>query len=142
MTASTSIPLSTESHNAFIEYYKTIQQNSNTLIGAMRSKFEEIDKQYQREKDLTYDNQQSKQANKRGDADKFRNITVPVVMPQVETAVTYQTSVFLQGYPIFGVVSPPAFMDEALQMETVVADQAQRGRWTADIIKSFRGGFK
>lgn len=114
----------------------------NVNRGDLRSRFEEVDRLYQREKDSSYDQQQSKVANKAGDPTKTQNITVPVVMPQVETAVTYQTSVFLTGYPIFGVVTDPAFMDAALQLETKIDNDAERGGWTREISMFFRDGFK
>jgi hypothetical protein len=63
-------------------------------------------------------------------------------MPMVEAAVTYQTSVFLTGHPIFGVVSNPANMDAALQMETVIEEQSVRGGWVRELMMFFRDGFK
>jgi predicted alpha/beta superfamily hydrolase len=60
-----------------------------------------IDLSYMRENDLTIANQRAKLANAYGDADKYQNIVMPVVMPAVESAVVYQSSVFLTGNPIF-----------------------------------------
>jgi hypothetical protein len=77
-----------------------------------------------------------------GDATKFQNITVPVILPQVEAAVTYQSSVFLTGQPLFGIVSNPKTMDQAMQMETVIDDQSTKGGWTAEFMKFFRDCFK
>ena len=34
----------------------------------------------------------AKAANKAGDSDRFQNITIPVVMPQIEAAVVYALS--------------------------------------------------
>jgi hypothetical protein len=67
-----------------------------------------IDLSYMRENDLTKANQRAKLANAYGDADKYQNIVMPVVMPAVESAVVYQSSVFLTGNPIFDVVSDPS----------------------------------
>ena len=108
----------------------------------MRSRMEHIDKVYQRELDLTTAHLKAKQANKLGDSTRFQNMTVPVVMPQVEAAVVYQTSVFLTGEPIFGVVAAPKFIDEALQLETILADEALRGSWARQLMLFFRDGFK
>ena len=36
----------------------------------------------------------------------------------------------------------PATIDEALQMETVIEDQATHGGWVGELIKAFRDGFK
>ena len=84
----------------------------------------------------------AKLANKYGDATKFQNVTVPTVMPQVESAVTYQASVFLASTPLFGVVAPPENMEPALQMETVIEDQAIRGGWVNEFMLAFRDAFK
>jgi hypothetical protein len=142
MASATSTPLSASAQEAFVMYYNNIQINLNNTRDTIRDRFTEIDKVYQREKDLTTENARAKQANKNGDADRFKNITVPVVMPQVEAAVTYQTSVFLTGSPLFGVVAAPEFINEALQLETVIDDEAVMGGWTRDFILSFRDGFK
>jgi hypothetical protein len=103
---------------------------------------QQMDLAYMREQDLTKENAQAKRANTYGDKTKFQNITVPVVLPQVEAAVTYQASVFLTGTPIFGVVSNPQFIDEAVQMETVIDEQAIRGGWVREFMLFFRDGFK
>lgn len=108
----------------------------------MKDQMREVDLAYMREKDLSQEQYQAANANKRGDPTKFQNITVPVVMPQVESAVTYQSAVFLQGHPIFGVTSSPQFIDEAVQMETVIEDQSVKGGWVQHLIKAFRDGFK
>jgi hypothetical protein len=124
-----------------IEYNKyCIQAQASQLD--IREKMRKIDLAYQREEDLTLTNTRAKAANRYGDSDKIQNITVPVVLPQVEAAVTYQSSVFLQGHPIFGVVSNPSSMDAAVQMETVIEDQATRGGWVRQFMLMFRDGFK
>ena len=103
---------------------------------------ERIDREYAREVDFTVTQQNAKLANKLGDANKFQNITIPVVMPQVESAVTYQTSVFLTGTPLFGVAASPDFEDEAMQLESIIDDQAIRGGWIREFTMFFRDGFK
>jgi hypothetical protein len=102
----------------------------------------QIDLAYIRENDFTQENLRAKAANKYGDPTRFQNITVPVVMPMVEAAVTYQSSVFLTGHPIFGVVSNPQTMDAAMQMETVIEEQSVRGGWVRELMMFFRDGFK
>jgi hypothetical protein len=101
-----------------------------------------MDLAYIREGDLSEEQWRARLANRYGDKAKFQNVTVPVVMPIVEAAVTYQASVFLTGHPIFGVVSNPINMDAALQMETVIEDQATRGGWVREFLLFFRDGFK
>lgn len=142
MAAATPIPLSRSSQEAFIAYYNSVQDTLNTVRDTSRSRYEEIDLSYQRETDHTYAHQQSKKANKAGDTSKYQNVTIPVVMPQVEAAVTYQTSVFLTGTPIFGVVSSPSFIDQAVQLETIIDNQAIMGGWTREFMMSFRDMFK
>src|SRR5438093_11777685 len=70
------------------------QYNQNWSI---RDKMREIDLQYQRELDYSIEQFRASQANRKGDKSKFQNITIPIVLPQVEGAVTYQSSVFLTG---------------------------------------------
>lgn len=142
MAASTPAPLSKKSQEAFIEYYNQIIRNTSQFRSNLRHKLLEVDKAYQREMDLSIEQQRAKLANKAGDSDRFQNITVPVVMPQVEAAVTYQTSVFLTGTPLFGCVAKPSFMDEATQMETVIDDEATKGGWQRQFILAFRDAFK
>lgn len=97
---------------------------------------------YAREADRTQENLRAKKANAYGDKDRFQNITIPVVLPQVEAAVTYQESVFLTGIPLFGVVADPQYEDQAMQMETIIDQQATRGGWARELGLFFRDGFK
>lgn len=108
----------------------------------IRSRLEEIDKAYQRETDNLTESRRAEQAVRRGDTKKFRNITMPVVMPQVEAAVAYQQSVFLTGYPIFGVVSYPEFQEEALMLDTIIGEQQIEAGWIAELLGVIRNGFK
>lgn len=101
-----------------------------------------IDLAYAREADLTTENKRAKVANRQGDKDKLQNMTIPVVLPQVEAAVTYQSSVFLTGVPLFGVVADPQYIDQAVQLETTIDDQATRGGWAREFNLFFRDGFK
>lgn len=138
MAASTHIVLSEKSHKAFIIYYQQIQMLQNNSMTARRGRYEIIDKAYQREENKASKNERSKQANRAGDFTKFQDLTVPIVATHVETSVTYQTSVFLQGYPLFGAVAAPEFIDEALQLESIIDDQSIRGGWVKELITFFR----
>lgn len=115
------------------------QYNQNWSI---RDKMREIDLQYQRELDYSIEQFRASQANRKGDKSKFQNITIPIVLPQVEGAVTYQSSVFLTGTPLFGVGAGPQYEDEAIQMETLISDQATYGGWVQEFTKFFRDGAK
>jgi|AntRauTorcE11897_2_1112592.scaffolds.fasta_scaffold04236_3 hypothetical protein len=108
----------------------------------LRARFEGIDRQYMREVDFTEDQWKAKQANLSGDPDKYQNIVLPLVMPQVESAVTYQQSVFLSGFPIFGAAASPEHVDAATQMDTIIGQQQIHGNWVPEILKSLRNGFK
>lgn len=108
----------------------------------IREQMRQVDLAYAREVDATTEQAKAKAANRRGDSTKFQNITVPVVMPQVEAAVTYQSSVFLQGHPIFGVTANPQSIDAAVQMETLIEDQSTKGGWVRELILFLRDGFK
>ena len=130
-----------KSQDGIIEYsrkcYEILSQNWN-----LRTRLTEIDKLYMREGNLSQEQQRARAANKAGDKNRFQDVTVPIVYPAVEAAVTYQASVFLTGTPIFGVVSNPANMDAAMQMETVIEDQSIRGAWVSQLLQNFRNGFK
>ena len=142
MASSTVVTLSEKSQFAFIEYYKGVQSLRNTTRSEMRSQLERIDRAYQREVDRTEEHLNAQAANRNQDPNRFQNMTVPVVMPQVEAAVTHQTSVYLTGQPIFGVVAAPEFMDEALQLESILENQSVRNGWARELMMFFRDGFK
>ena len=134
--------LNTTSQDAFINYFKEVLLTANGVVSAQRTRFEEVDRAYQRETDNTDIQTQSRLQNKAGNVQPIQNVTVPIVMPQIEAAVVYQSSVFLTGVPIFGVVSSAEFIDQALQMETKLDNDAVRGGWTRELMMSFRDGFK
>jgi hypothetical protein len=140
-TADTPFILSKKSHDALLQFEKQCLE-LQTRSWNIRTQMLNIDRAYQREIDFTVEQSRSKTANRYGDPNKFQNITVPVVMPMVEAAVTYQSSVFLTGTPLFGVVANPANIDAALQMETVIEDQSVRGGWVRELMLAFRDGFK
>ena len=142
MVASTVVPLTKKSQAAFIQYYRSVQNLQNVTRQDIRTRLERADKEYQRETDRTEEQRLAKKANREGDSSRFQNMTVPVVMPQVEAAVTHQTAVYLTGSPIFGVVASPTFMDEALQLESILEDNSIRGGWARELMMFFRDGFK
>ena len=117
--------------------YSLLNQQWNT-----REQMRLIDLAYMREQDWTIPNQRARLANRYGDATKFQNVTVPIVMPQVESAVTYQASVFLTGVPLFGWVAAPENEDIALQYQAIVEENSIRGGWVQQLMKFFRDGFK
>jgi hypothetical protein len=130
-----------ESQAALVKFVKSCTDYSINSTNE-RQRFEQLDRAYYRENDFTSDNLRAKAAQEYGDTTKYRNITVPVVMPQVESAVTYQASVFCQGHPIFGVATPPEFIDAGIAMEAIIEDQQVRGGWVQELILFFRDCFK
>jgi hypothetical protein len=114
--STTPMLLSKKSQEGIIQFHKECHymqgQNWN-----LREQMRKVDLAYIREKNMTVEHNRAKLANYAGDSTRFQNITVPIVMPMVESAVTYQSAVFLQGVPIFGVVSNPQHMDQALQIQ-------------------------
>lgn len=133
--------LSADTQAGLIQFHTQAIQLSAKLWN-LRQQFERADKAYMREMDNTTAQQRAVISNAYGDPTKFQNITVPVVLPQVEGAVVYQSSVFLTGNPIVGVVAPPVHMDEATQMNSVIEEQQIRGGWVAELMAHFRNGFK
>lgn len=142
MANSTAFVLNKKSQEAFINYYNQTQHTVKDVRSSQRLKFTHVDKAYQREQDESEEHQNAKNQNRRGNLEPLQNAQIPVVMPQVESAVVYQSSVFLSSTPIFGVVANKNFMDEATQMETIVANEQVRGGWTKQLMMFFRDGFK
>lgn len=108
----------------------------------LRARMQQTDRQYQREADFTQAQRRAAALNAGGDATKVQNITVPVVMPQVETALDTLRDIFLSSYPIFPVVSGPEMIDAALQLETVIGEESVTFGWAAEFLGSLRDGLK
>ena len=141
MTPNTPISLSRTAQEGLLQFHRQCYSLLNQQWN-IREQLRAVDLAYMREKDWTDDHKTAQIANKYGDSSKFQNVTVPVVKPLVESAVTYQTSVFLTGNPIFGCVADPQWEDQALQLETVIGDQSTRGGWVSELMQHFRNGFK
>ena len=107
-----------------------------------RAFLEEIDRNYYGEVDTTHVGNKTKQLVRGGQIDKFVNVVVPVVLPHVESAVAYQNSMFLQGYPIIATAGPAKFQSAAKQMDAVIEDQQLHFGWVGEIQKTFRSLFK
>lgn len=137
----TPIIIPPKSQEALIEYLKKCHELYNGNIN-IRERMRKVDLAYNREKNQELEQKKAKMANTYGNQGKLQSITIPVVMPQVESAVVYQTSVFLQGTPIFGVAPTPEFANEALQMEAIIADNQTKGGWVREVMMTFRDGFK
>jgi len=140
-TPNTPMYIPPKAQDGIIQFHKScfnMQLNNWNIKENMRN----IDLAYIREQDWTSKHRKAELANRYGDSDKLQNITVPVVMPQVEAAVTAQSAMFLTGLPIFESVAHPAFEDEALQLNAIIEDQSIRGGWVRQLQQFFRDGFK
>ena len=141
MSSATPLIIPEKSQEAIIQFsrqcYSLLNQQWN-----IREAMRKVDLAYMREADYTQEHQRAKLANRYGDATKFQNVTVPVVMPQVESAVTYQSSVFLTGAPLFGWVANPNQEDSAVQYQTIIEENSIRGGWVQQLMLAFRDAFK
>lgn len=120
-----------------MQCYYQYQQNWN-----IRQVMAQTDRAYACEGDRSKENLDAIRANLQGDKNRFRNIVMPIISPQVEGSVVYQTSVFLTGTPLFGVSASPEYEDEALQLETIIDEQSNKGGWVREIGMFFRDGAK
>jgi hypothetical protein len=130
-----------KAQEGIIQFHKSCyqQQLQNWNI---RENMRQIDLAYIREQNWTSKSRQAILANRYGDADKLQDITIPVVMPQVESAVAAQSAMFLTGLPIFESVANPTYEDAALQLNAIISDQSVKGGWVRHLQMFFRDGFK
>lgn len=141
MSAASPIVVPEQSQQAFVDYHRACYSMLNQQWN-LRATLRQRDLEYMREVDCTKTGWQARLANKYGDPTKYQNIVVPVVLPQVESAVTYQSSVFLTGTPIFGWVAPPGQEDQALQFQAITEENQIRGGWISQFSLFFRDCFK
>ncbi len=140
-TASTPLPLSTDAQAGVIGYLKTAVDTYATSCN-IRSQLLMKDLIYYRELDQTTQQRRAKLANQTGDANKLQNLTVPVVMPQVDSALADLQEIFLTGYPIFGTVTVPGQEDAATQMDTIIGENSIRAGWPLQLLQVMRDGLK
>lgn len=143
-SAAASASLNLVQRKAFLEYAASFA-DACTEISTWRSMMELRDRAYQLQMDQTAERiaEVKKQMQSPSSARRsLSNIEVPVVMPQIESAVAYQTGVYLSNHPIFRVVSTPQNQSAATQFETVLANHSLRWGWARELIKVFRNGFK
>ena len=99
------------------------------------------DRAYAREQDYTEKQRLLQQDNRNG-KQVAENITIPIVMPQVESGVAFLAETFLSGYPIFPTLSKPELSPAALQLETAVGDHCVRFGWVPELMMAMRDGLK
>lgn len=137
----TPLPISEDSQKCVIDYLSSCQALYSSSFN-IRSQLEQRDRAYYREQDWSKENDRAKSANQTGDQKKMQNVTVPVVMPQVESALAYLADVFLTGYPIFATVAPPAQQDALKQFDAIIADNSVMGAWPSELMQTLRNGLK
>lgn len=109
----------------------------------IRPRLEFIDRAYQREGNMGYDHLMSKLRNEQGDKSRIQDVSVPIVYTQVETALAYLTSVFLTGYPLFGIVARPSAPEDVAKMaETIILENSTRQGWVRHLLMWFRDMLK
>lgn len=133
MAANTPLILSKKSQNALKEFYTQTFQSLQTTWN-LRTRMRDIDLAYIRENDWTTENARARTLNKLGDPSRLQNLIIPIVQPQVVSAVAYQVAVFLSQYPMLEVVSSPAYEKEALQMQSVFEENSVRYGWVRQLI--------
>jgi len=134
--------LSIPQREVFLRYARSCADRYSVEIGSLRGNLVYRDRVYQRQIDATAESRATVRESMKGKPRVLRDVTLPIVMPQIESAVAYQAGVFLTSYPIFGVVALPEMQTAALQFETALGDQSVRYGWARELIKAFRDGFK
>lgn len=135
------LDLSARTKAALAEYTKkciTSFTNGNPI----RARLEAADISYARTNNLNIESERARIANRYGDKTKLQNTVVPIVMPQVESALAYLSDVFLSGKPIFAMTAEPDKQDAALMYNAIIEDSAIRGGWVSEFVKFFRDGLK
>lgn len=108
----------------------------------MRMAMLQRDRIYQREMDWTAEHLAARAQNLRGDSSKMQNVTIPVVMPQVEATHGYLVDTFLSSYPVFPVNSTPQYEDVAKQIDAIMGESAVRFQYVRHLSMAFRDGLK
>lgn len=137
----TPVRLSEASQTGVVQFYKSAAAAYATNYN-IRSQLEMRDRAYYREEDTTTEEYRAKWANQTGDSKKLRNLTIPVAMPQTESALAYLTEIFLTGYPVFATYAPPQYQAELTMFDTVLADNSIRFKWVPELMKVMRDGLK
>lgn len=135
--------LNIQQRQNLLVYARRFAENCSEGLGSFRALLEYRDRAYQMQLDQSSQRVKELRRYMIGNAKrKITDITVPIVMPQIESAVAYQAGVYLTSFPIFGVFSSPAQEDLALQFETVFGQHSVQYGWARELIKTFRNGFK
>lgn len=107
-----------------------------------RSMLEYRDRAYIRQLNVTAKQLEAVRRGMAGEPTMAQDLTVPIIMPQIESSVAYKAGVFLSNPGVFGVVAPPEYMDAALKFETTLQKQAEKFGWSRSLIRIFRNADK
>lgn len=108
----------------------------------LRERLLQIDREYAREVDQSVEQLRAQHANRSGNTSKQQNVTIPVVMPQTESALAFLANTFLTGYPIFPTVARPQKSDVALQIETIIGEHSIKFGYVPELMMALRDGLK
>lgn len=140
-TPGTALRVSEYSQQRLVKYVQNII-DAQRISGNVRGTMLQQDRIYQREMDWTEAQRRAQAANATGDASKIQNVTIPVVMPQVETAHSYLVDTFLSSYPVFPVVSGPEYEPVAQQLDAIMGESATRFQYVRHLGMALRDGLK
>lgn len=134
--------LSDDSQQRVMTVFTTVFNYMSSNEWGLRDRLYERDLTFYRENDWGEAQRRAQIANRSGNLARLQNAQVPIVMPQVETQLADLSSIFLTGYPIFGVVAPPEHQDLAAVMEAQIADNSIRFGWHRNLTLAIRDGLK
>lgn len=138
--------ISDKSLESLSQYVSTILAAHRSTINQLYNKFSTIDYSYFMYKHATdYSLQASGQDIIHGETvvgDIFDDFVIPVVVSQVDSFVGYLAEVYLTGYPMFPVVTTPAYQNEGEKLEAIIDSHAEIGGYGRQLLKSFFNGIK
>ena len=140
-TPRTPLPISVQTQEKLIRYIEEpIKEYSN--FSQLRARWLWQDRQYCRELDWTARHLEARRKNLAGDPQAMQNIIVPVNEPLVESALSYLTELYLSGYPIFPVVTPPELEQVGTKIESLVGESAIQFQYALHLQRALRDGLK
>lgn len=137
---STPIPITRATHDSIIKLvleFQRIHKNNDMW----RDKIRVIDRAYACYIQTADQAKADEKASQIVD-DSGITFTTPVVLSQVDSIVAFLSELYLSGYPIFPVVSPPEKAEFGEQLEAIIDDHSIRGRWPRQLNMMFRDGAK
>lgn len=136
-SSQTILKINKKSQESIISYLWQLRSRFTFFYG-IRDLLETIDREYYREANRTEEHMKARLANKLGDAHKYQDITMPIVLDQVDTFTGFLTDVFCSSTPIFPVIAPKDYADAAVMMNSILDNQSKKGSWKSELIKFFR----